>query len=70
MRKWIPALAVVGLLAACNDRNGDDTIQQDTLLHIQPDTMLIERTITDDTIRNPDLGRDTLRGDTLRDTIR
>jgi hypothetical protein len=70
MRKWIPALAVVGLLAACNDRNGDDTIQQDTLLHIQPDTMLIERTITDDTIRDPDLGRDTLRGDTLRDTIR
>jgi hypothetical protein len=70
MRKWIPALAVVGMLAACNDRNGDDTIQQDTLLHIQPDTMLIERTITDDTIRDPDLGRDTLRGDTLRDTIR
>jgi hypothetical protein len=70
MRKWIPALVVVGLaVGACGDRTDDDVIQQDTTLFIQPDTMLIERTITEDTIRNPDLGRDTLRGDTLRDTL-
>jgi hypothetical protein len=71
MRKWFPALVIVGLAAgACGDARDDDVVQQDTTLHIRPDTMMVERTITTDTIRNPDLGRDTLRGDTLRrDTL-
>jgi hypothetical protein len=70
MRKLIAAVAVAGLVAACGgDGRNDDVVQQDTTLLIQPDTMLIERTITEDTIRNPDMGRDTLR-DTLRDTMR
>jgi hypothetical protein len=70
MRKWIPALVVAGLAAgACGDATNDDVIQQDTTLHIRPDTTLIERTITEDTIHDPDLSRDTLSGDTLRDTL-
>lgn len=71
MRKWIPALVVVGLaVGACGDgANDGDVIQQDTTLLIEPDTTLIQRTITEDTIRDPDLGRDTLGGDTLRDTL-
>jgi hypothetical protein len=58
------ALAVAGMVAACGngDRPGDDQVlQQDTTLLIQPDTALIERTITVDTIQDPDLRRDTLR---------
>jgi hypothetical protein len=66
MRKLITAAAVAGLVAACGgDGRDDDVLQQDTTLLIQPDTMLIERTITEDTIRDPDLRRDTLN-DTLR----
>jgi hypothetical protein len=62
MRKWIAALAVAGLVAACGGAVDDgDVVQQDTTLLIQPDTMLIERTITEDTITDPDLQRDTLR---------
>jgi hypothetical protein len=69
MRKWIAAVAVAGLVTACGDATrDDDVLQQDTTLLIQPDTMLIERTITEDTIRDPDLHRDTLQ-DTLRDTL-
>lgn len=70
MYKWMAALAVAGLMTACGDAgmNDDDVLQQDTTLLIQPDTMLIERTITEDTIRDPDMDRDTAR-DTLRDTI-
>ncbi|HSJ24831.1 MAG TPA: hypothetical protein VK929_09200 [Longimicrobiales bacterium] len=63
------ALAVAGLMTACGDvGDDDDVLQQDTTLMIQPDTMLIERTITEDTIRDPDLSRDTAR-DTMQDTI-
>jgi ABC-type glycerol-3-phosphate transport system substrate-binding protein len=67
MRKWIAAVAVAGLVTACggDDRNGDGTLTQDTTMLIQPDTSLIERTITVDTISDPDLQRDTLRRDTL-----
>lgn len=63
MRKLIAALAVAGMVAACGDgaRDDDQVLQQDTTLLIQPDTMLIERTITEDTITDPDLQRDTLR---------
>jgi hypothetical protein len=63
MRKWFAALAVAGMVAACgNGGVGDgDVVQQDTTLFIAPDTMLIERTITEDTIADPDLRRDTLR---------
>jgi len=63
MRKLIAALAVAGMVAACGDgvRDDDQVLQQDTTLLIQPDTMLIERTVTEDTIRDPDLQRDTLR---------
>jgi hypothetical protein len=63
MRKWIAALAVAGMVAACGDAVEDDgdVVQQDTTLMIAPDTMLIERTITEDTITDPDLQRDTLR---------
>jgi hypothetical protein len=67
MRKLIAALAVAGLVSACGGDDGrdDGVLQQDTTLLIQPDTMLIERTITEDTIRDPDLHRDTLN-DTMR----
>lgn len=69
MHKWMAALAVAGLMTACGDvGDDDDVLQQDTTLMIQPDTMLIERTITEDTIRDPDLSRDTAR-DTMQDTI-
>lgn len=73
VRKWIPALTVAMAVAACGgDRGGDGVVERDTIIGTQPDTFMIERTVTDDTIRNPDLGRDTLHRDTLqrRDTLR
>lgn len=73
LRKTFPLLIVAALgTAACNgDRDGtDDGVQRDTTLQVVPDTQLIERTTTWDTITNPDLDRDTLRRDTLpRDTM-
>jgi hypothetical protein len=61
MRKFMAVLAVAGL-AACGDATRDgDVVEQDTSFLITPDTMLIERTIIEDTIRDPDLGRDTLQ---------
>jgi hypothetical protein len=62
MYKLIAAVVVAGMVTACGDGTRDDgTLQQDTTMLIQPDTSLIERTITVDTIRDPDLQRDTLR---------
>jgi hypothetical protein len=72
LHKAFPIMVVAALAtAACGgDRDGDDDMtQRDTSLFVVPDTQMVERTTTWDTIRNPDLDRDTLRGDTLRDTI-
>jgi hypothetical protein len=67
VRKWIPALTVAMAVAACGgDRGGSGVVERDTILTTEPDTLMIERTVTEDTIRNPDLDRDTLeRRDTL-----
>lgn len=67
-RTWLPVLTIAALAAAgCDgDRPGNDVVERDTVLTTVPDTIMIERTITEDTIRNPDLGRDTVeRRDTL-----
>jgi hypothetical protein len=53
--------------AACGgDRGGTATVR-DTTITTVPDTVLIERTTTVDvdTVRNPDLDRDTVRRDTV-----
>jgi hypothetical protein len=64
------ALGLAAGVAACGgDRAGDGTVARDTTITTVPDTVLIERTTTVDTVRNPDLdrGRDTLQhGDTIR----
>jgi hypothetical protein len=63
-RRWLGAVAIAALvMGACGDgRTGDDdVVQRDTVIGTQPDTFMVERTITEDTIRNPDLGRDTVR---------
>jgi hypothetical protein len=67
LRKWLPALAVAALAAAaCNgDRPGDGVVERDTAIMTVPDTILVERTITVDTVRDPDLRRDTVRRDTM-----
>jgi hypothetical protein len=64
VHKAFPILIVAALAtAACNgDRN--DTVMQDTTFQVVPDTIGIERTVTEDTIW--DLDRDTARTDTLR----
>lgn len=72
LRKTFPMMVVAALAtAACGDQNGtDDATQRDTTLQVVPDTQLVERTTTFDTIRDPDLDRDTMRNDTTRrDTI-
>jgi hypothetical protein len=71
VRKWVSA-AVIGLaVAACggDGRPGDDVVERDTTIMTRPDTFMVERTITEDTIRNPDLGRDTARDTLRRDTL-
>ncbi|CAN5658777.1 hypothetical protein BH23GEM9_BH23GEM9_23770 [soil metagenome] len=73
-RRTFPVVLItVVAAAACGDRNGGDgTVQTDTLIQTIPteDTLMIERTIIDDTIQIPDaMRRDTVRGDTLRDTV-
>jgi hypothetical protein len=71
LRRLMPAaaLAVVAAVAgtACGGDNGtrDDVVSQDTAIMTVPDTIMVERTITEDTIRDPDLGRDTVRRDTM-----
>jgi hypothetical protein len=68
VRRWVPALAIALASAACGGdaQDGrDDAVQRDTSIITVPDTMMVERTVTEDTIRNPDLGRDTVRRDTL-----
>lgn len=70
VRRWLPALAIAVAVAACGDaadRDGD-TVQRDTIIGTQPDTFMVERTVTEDTIRDPDLGRDTVAG-ARRDTV-
>jgi hypothetical protein len=73
VRRWLPAMAVAALMtAACGDATpgDDDVVQRDTMIGTRPDTFLVERTTTVDTINDPDLDRDTLRRDTLRrDTV-
>jgi hypothetical protein len=67
VRKWLPAVAVAAAMTAgCGDATRNDVVERDTIIGTTPDTFMVERTVTEDTIRNPDLGRDTLRGDTLR----
>jgi hypothetical protein len=68
MRTTIAALIITALAAtACNgDRAGDGVVERDTTFMTVPDTLMIERTITEDTIRDPDLRRDTLPRDTIR----
>lgn len=71
--KIVVALGVSAGLAACNGDGGGTAEMTDTTITTVPDTVLIERTTTVDvdTVRNPDLGRDTVHRDTLhRDTIR
>jgi uncharacterized protein YcfL len=60
MRNWLPALVVASLaMAACPaDRTGD-VVERDTIV-IDPDTLMIERTAIEDTIRDPNRDRDTL----------
>jgi hypothetical protein len=67
LRTWSSALTIAALTAACaGDGPGDDVVERDTILTTRPDTVMIERTITEDTIHNPDLRRDTLeRRDTM-----
>jgi hypothetical protein len=67
LRKWLPAMAMAAFAtAACGDAQpGNDVVERDTAIMTVPDTIMVERTITHDTIRDPDLGRDTLRRDTV-----
>jgi len=67
------AIALSAGLAACGDDSpgNDDGTIRDTTITTVPDTIMIERTTTIDTVRDPDLDRDTVRNDTvMRDTIR
>lgn len=66
------AIGLTGGLAACGDTGGGDATTRDTTLTTVEDTVLIERstTIDVDTVRDPDLDRDTMHHDTLhRDTV-
>jgi hypothetical protein len=71
MGRWIPAAALAAVTAvagtACNGNNGDrdGVVTRDTAIMTVPDTIMVERTITEDTIRDPDLRRDTVRRDTM-----
>jgi hypothetical protein len=66
LRKWLPAMAMAAFAtAACGDAQRNDVVERDTAIMTVPDTIMVERTITHDTIRDPDLGRDTLRRDTV-----
>jgi hypothetical protein len=62
------ALALSAGLAACGDDapGGDDAAIRDTVITTVPDTVLIEQTTTIDTVRDPDLDRDTVHRDTVR----
>jgi hypothetical protein len=62
------ALCLAAGLAACGDDSPgrNDGAIRDTTITTLPDTVLIERTTTVDTVRDPDLDRDTVRRDTIR----
>jgi hypothetical protein len=67
------AIALSAGLAACGDDSpgNDDGTVRDTTITTVPDTIMIERTTTVDTVRDPDLDRDTAHHDTVaHDTIR
>lgn len=69
IRKFFAVAVMAGFAAACgNDRDGDDTLQQDTIIQTVPaqDTLMIEQTITVDTLQQPDrMQGDTVRRDTM-----
>jgi hypothetical protein len=70
IRRFAAVLLIAGFGAACDAADRGDVVEQDTIIQTVPgqDTLMIERTVTEDTLQMPD--RDTVVADTARrDTV-